>query len=200
MTSGSIIVAAGAAVALLSASSAAAEPFETFLDMCVGADATAASAVAAAESAGWTKLPSDMFSPEDMPFEEPSIHVNSLPDDGKAPAALEMLLTGWVDGRELFAIDGIRMETCAIGTEPADPAQMASRMEDYLGFAPVMLEGQQAWLYSREGSHFRSESALLEAEDGEIGEAALRRKLLLAAVVRADGPTVLLLGAVRPNP
>lgn len=195
----SVIIAACAAIAFLPAS-AAAEPFETFLGMCVGADADAASAVAAAENAGWTKLPSDIFSPEDMPFQEPSIHVNNLPDDAKDSSTLEMLITGWVDGEEVFEIEGTRMETCAIGASPADPVEMSRRLEAHFGFAPTTLEGEQTWVYSRQGSHFRSENALLEQEDGAIGAAALTRKLLVAAILTTDGPTVLLVGALRPAP
>lgn len=196
---------AGAVCALgLAASPVAAEPFENFIDMCLKTDVDRQAAGARAKAIGWFALPVDPASAEENGMEDAAVYMNVDPLNAgnKPPHDLEMLATGWGAGEEIFDVGGVGMDACILMTAQTNGETLAARLENLLGFAPTMFDEDSGWVFSRVGSGFRSEAALLDLNDDDI-EALIRlaseRKIYFAAVLLEEGMSGLMLAAIRTD-
>jgi len=196
---------AGAACAVwLAASPVAAEPFANFVDMCLRTDVDRQAAGARAKAIGWYAMPIDAETADESEMEDGALFLSVDPTnvgDKGMPNDLEMLVTGWGSGEQVFDVGGVRMDACIIMTV-AGGGDFAARLEETLGFAPVDFDGEKAWAFSRVGAGFRSESDLLLAldEDPEsLRTLANERKIYIAGVLEEDGLTGLMLAALRPG-
>jgi hypothetical protein len=179
-------VAAGAALALcLAAGPVAAEPFENFVRLCVRTNVDQAAAAAAAKSTGWVQLPPETLVDGPLPFEDPSIYLSHAPSDSgnKTAPDLDILVTGWALGEEVFGIEGVKMDVCGVAV---------------LGFDPELEAEEEVWVFSPLGAGFRPHPGLMEMDDAAFEEAVRREKILMASVMESDGTNVLVIGAIRP--
>jgi len=194
---------AGAACALwLAASPAAAEPFANFEAMCLGTNADRQAAVAAAKDAGWVVMPPEMMEQGEEDFRDTQVYLSADPftaSDKGPPADLEMLITGWGSGEEVFGIGGVRVDACVVMSLFGERPDLEAVVTERLGFSPVNLGDQEGWVFSREGSSFRSEAHLMELDESELPRIARERKLYMLGVLNEDGMSGLMLGAVRPE-
>ena len=196
-------IIAGAVCALgLAASPAAAEPFQSFLDMCLDTNADRQAAIAVAKAAGWYSMTPEALDMESDELQEPTLHLSIDPaqmSDKGPPADMEMLVTGWAGEAWEIGVDGVRMEACAVGAPFGDAAELQARLEQRLGVASTDMDGQRAWAFTREGEQFRSQADFFKLED----EAALRTlaagKLYVAVVLPEDDVVVIMLATFRPE-
>jgi hypothetical protein len=193
---------AGAACAVwLAASPAAAEPFETFVEMCLDTSLDRQVVDARAKAAGWVALPAaEGDLPEDIrdPAMYSSVDLRSVGDKGM-PHDLEFLMTGWGTGETVFGIAGVRTDLCMVLSPASDPAALEARLQELFGFAPVEAEGAPAWLFSRAGSTFRPELALIDMPDDEALRIATERKVYIAGILPQDDMFTLMLATIRPS-
>lgn len=196
---------AGAVCALgLAASPAAAEPFENFVDMCLKTDVDRQAAGARAKAIGWFALPVDPATADESGMEDAAIYMNVDPLNAgaKPPHDLEMLATGWGAGDQVFDVGGIGMDACVVMTAQTTGVDFAARLEELLGFAPTAFDGDRAWVFSRVGTGFRSEAALLDltTDDPEaLRRLARERKIYFAGVLIEETMTGLMVAAIRPE-
>jgi len=193
----------GAACALwLAASQAAAEPFQNFVDMCLQTDVDREAAGARAKAIGWFAMPVDPATGEEAELEDAALFLNVDPQtmSEKDFAELEMLVTGWGSGEQVFDVSGVRMDACVVMSSLAGGEHFADRLEAVLGFGPISFDGEPAWAFSRVGSGYRSEEALLEMADddpGTLRQIAAERKIYIAGVLEEDGMSGLMVAAIR---
>lgn len=194
---------AGAACALwFVAAPVAAEPFANFVDLCLETNADRQAAVSAAKAAGWFPMPPEAMDGSDQEFRDLQVYLSADPfaqSDKGPPADLEMLMTGWGSGDEVFGIGGVRVDACVVMSLFDDRSDLAALITERLGFAAINLGDQDGWVFSREGSGFRSEADLMELEESELPRIARERKLYMLGVLNEDGMAGLMLGAVRPD-
>lgn len=186
----------------LPASDDVAEPFEQFVDFCLNTNAEREVVAGAVKSAGWFTLPAEELF-EDDTFLEPALFIRDDPatfTDKGAPPDMGMIITGWGEGEEAFDIPGVRMDLCMVVVNDDDRADgLRHSLQDLLGFEAREYEGEAVWIFSRQGSAFRSEQEAFDVEDSEIPTLARRKKLYLAAVIAEDNFVGLLMGALRPR-
>lgn len=195
-------IIAGAACALwVSASAAAAEPFQSWVDMCLNTNLDLQAAGALAKADGWTPLSvEDMDLGEDN-LQDPVLYLSADPATltDKSVRDVEMLLTGWGRGEEIFGVPGVRMDACVVMSEASDAATLRSRLQDWLGIESTMLDGAEAWVFSRNGAGFRSEAALMSLAEDELPRLAREKKVFVAALIPEDGMSGLMLAILRAD-
>lgn len=197
---------AGAALSLTLAGAAAAEPFQSFADLCLSTDADAHAAEVAAKGTGWSDVTAQMAAEMgDMSeaFQDIAIYFNFDPAAAAAGLSsvdsMEMMMTGWGDGEAVMGTKGVVLDLCGVMSPQADALTMAKLLADHLG-VPASTDGEeQLWLYSRQGGRFVSEAALADAEEETILAAARSRSLYAVYVLAEDGMAGLFVGAVRPE-
>lgn len=197
---------AGAAGALwLAAAPVAAEPFESFTDLCLATNADAGAGEVAAKSSGWRDVTAQMAADGgDMVegFQDVALYINfdparpeSLPPD-QAP---ELLMTGWGDGEAVMDMKGVVLDLCGVMSPAADALTLGKQLTDYLGMSASTDGEHTFWLYSRGGDGFVSEAALADAEDEVIMAETRNRSLYAVYVLEEEGMAGLFVGAVRPE-
>ena len=195
---------AGAAICTwLLAWPAAAEPFQTFLDMCLATNADREAAGVRAKGAGWLPMPMDAEDVAELGLKDPILFINGDPsavaEDAKTDE-FEAMMTGWGDGKVMFGVGGVRMDICVVTSGIGDLEPFQARMTDTLGMSPVALDDKmELWAFSRQGSGFRSEASLVDADDEDIPRIARERKIYFAGVIPAGSSLVLMIGALRPE-
>ena len=106
-------IIAGAVCALgLAASPAAAEPFQSFLDMCLDTNADRQAAIAVAKAAGWYSMTPEALDMESDELQEPTLHLSIDPaqmSDKGPHADMDMLVPGWAGEAWDNGFDGVRM-------------------------------------------------------------------------------------------
>ncbi len=196
---------AGAVCALwLAASPVVAEPFENFVDMCLKTDVDRQAAGARAKAIGWFAMPVDPATAGEAELEDAALFLSADPAtlSEKEFAEIEMLVTGWGAGEQVFDVAGVRMDACVVMSSSVDGDHFASRLERELGFAPQDFDGERAWAYSRVGGGYRSEQALLEMTDEDpeaLRRLAAERKIYIAGLLEEEGMTGLMVAALRPG-
>lgn len=187
---------AGALMALGLAGTAAAEPFDDFVAMCLRADGNAEAAAAGATAAGWTKLPMQAFEAGEFPFDHPSVFTSLEVTDFEMkdiPADLRFLMTG--GGAAGFGISDTRFEMCAIGAASSDAAEARTLLEAHFGFPPTAFDGDEVWAYSRQGARYVPEADILDQDDP--AEALRGKKVYVAGVIDSGGLIILIMSALR---
>lgn len=196
---------AGAACALcLVASPAAAEPFRNFVDMCLDTNIDRQAAGGRAKAKGWFSLPVDPAVEDEAQLEDAALFLSVDPQtvSEKDFESLEMLLTGWGAGEQVFDVAGVRMDACVVVSPSAEAADLADRLEDMLGFGSTAIDGVPAWAFSRVGSGFRSEADAVQSADDDpeaLRRLAGERKIYVAGVIEEEGMTGLMLAALRSD-
>lgn len=196
-------IIAGAACALcLAASPAAAEPFQSFIDMCLDTNADRQAAIAVAKAAGWYSMTPDVLDMESDELQEPTLHLSvdpALIGDKGPPADVEMLVTGWAGEAWDIGVDGVRMDACAIGAPFGDAAALQAQLEQRLGVPSVDMDGQRAWAFTRVGERFQSQADFFKMEDDEALRTLAAGKLYMAVVLPEDDVVVIMLATFRPG-
>ncbi len=195
-------IIAGAACALcLAASPAAAEPFQNFIDMCLDTNLDRQAAGSMAKANGWIPLSLEGMDLGEDSLRDPVLYLSADPAtvSDKSVWDIEMLMTGWGGGQEIFGIPGVRMDACVVMSESSDPATLRSRLQDWLDVEPVMLDGEEAWVFSRDGAGFRSEAALMDLGEEELPRLARDKKVFMAALIPEDGMAGLMLAIFRAD-
>ena len=193
---------AGAACAVwLAASPAAAEPFQTFIDMCLDTNLDRQRTDALAKGGGWTPIPAGQIDlGEDV--QDAAIYANVDPaamGDKGAPDDFEMLMTGRSSGEAAFDMPGVQLTICMVFSTSADPNALQDRLQTLLGSPPTEMENVSAWIFSRAGSTFRSEASVIDLPDEEALRVVTERKVYIAAVLPEDDVVGLMLATIRPN-
>lgn len=190
----------GTLLALGLAGSVTAEPFDDYLEFCLKPEANAQAAGSAAQAAGWFKVPSEVYSEEEVPFQDPSAWLNFdiyEVSDKPPPSDVRIMLTGWGQDEEVFEIEGMRLDFCMVGVMSGDFADLRARMVAHFDFDPVMAGGEDVWAWSRQGARLQSEAAIF-AEGSDPNVAAQGRKIFLAGVTEEEGMVMLIMGSMRP--
>ena len=197
---------AGAAGALwLAAAPVAAEPFESFADLCLATNADADAGEVAAKSSGWRDVTAQMAANGgDMgeEFQDVAVYFNfdpANPGSLSPDQSLEVLMTGWGDGEAVMDMKGLVLDLCGVMSPAADALTLGKQLTDYLGMSASMGGEHTFWLYSRRSDGFVSEAALADAEDEVIMAAARNRSLYAVYVLEEEGMAGLFVGAVRPD-
>lgn len=198
-----LTIAAAAGAIWLAASPVAAEPFRNFVDMCIETNLDRQAAGAVAKAAGWVVLPAEAMGFEDDGILDPAAYSNIDPariSDKAAVDQLELLLTGWGSGEVAFDFPGVRMDICAVMAGSGDVETLTARVGEHLGLPRINLDGEELWVFSREGATFRSEAALMELDESELPRIAREKKLFVVGVIAEDDMIGLLMAAVRADP
>lgn len=192
--------AALAAGLLFAAAPAAAEPFDSFVDLCLTTNGDRPAAHDAAKRHGWSELPNEALgeTAADETFREPVMHVNfDLAQGPTTGAPPELLLTGWADGEEMLGAESVVVEVCGLMSPELDLEQAEQRVTALVGERATSPEGGRMWLYSLNDGQYVSEAALQEFAGGEIEAASRQRDLYVIFAMDEDGTGMLMLGAVR---
>lgn len=191
----------GAILSLSLVGTAAAEPFQSFTDLCVSTNAEAHAAEVAAKGSGWRDVTRQMGADMGEEFQDTAVYFNFDPANlGQMSPndSMEILMTGWGDGEALMDTKGVILDVCGVMSPQADPQRMSKQLTDHLG-VPSSTTGEGAvWLYSRQGGRFESEVALLDDEDENFLAATRERSLYFVYLLQEDGLAGLFVGAVRP--
>lgn len=191
----------GMIAAWLIASSATAEPFQSFVDTCLAADADA-QAVATLAKNDWFAMPAGTAPDMGKDFRDPVIYLSFDPNSMKqaAPEAFDILVTGWGDGETILKTDRLRLDACGLMSSEADSRALVGNVAAYLGFPPSTKDSMTLWLFSRKPDGFASEAALMDAEDDALLTVTKKRKLYALYVIDEGDMAGLFLGAIRPQP
>lgn len=182
-----------AVAALLIATPAAADPFDSFVSFCLDTNADQLLAADAARSAGWTEIPTD-------PAEgAASIFLNGDPATFSPDALnLEVLLIDEGSGEEFLNIPSLRLDMCALMLPNSTDDELEVRMNAFLGFTAPPSQGYRLWLYSRDGSRFRAETDLYDTSEEALSKAAQQRQIYMVRMLETDsGDQTLSVGAIR---
>ena len=192
----------GALLSLAVAGAAAAEPFQSFADLCLSTNAGAHAAEVAAKGAGWSDVTGEMGAEMDEEFQDVAVFLNFDPAAAAAGLAsvdsMEILVTGWGDGETVLDTKGLVLDLCGVMSPEADALFMRKRLADHLGVPPTTEGSNTFWLYSRQGDRFVSEAALADIDEEALLAAARARSLYAVYVFEEDGLAGLFVGAVRP--
>ena len=189
------------AAASLIAGPATAEPIQSFVDACLSTNGEPPAVAAAAETGGWFKMPAEVADDMGEDFRDPAAYINFDPNKLKAGAPIgpiEVLMTGWGDGKAIMEIDGLRLDFCGLISPEADSQTLNRDMTTRLGFSPITRDDMTFWLFSRRSGAFVSEAALIDIEDNNLVEAVRKRKLYALYIIAQDDMAGLVLGAIRP--
>lgn len=184
---------------LLSAGAAVAEPYDNFIDLCLDGNGDRTFASAAAKRAGWTPFPNEAVTELEAQFRDPAVFLNFDPNATRPPETPEFLMTGWGAGGDIFEIPGIRVDVCIVATPALDTAALQRRVTTLLGFESIDIQGQRAWVFSRQGSAFHEEEELLVMSEEELHSYVRERKIFVVGLLAQDGMAGLMLGALRPD-
>lgn len=201
----SIIIGTACALSL-AASPAAAEPFETFVDFCFQSNVDQQAAATRAKAAGWVSVPAEATEPEETDFRDQAVFINihpTDPADGSGSEEFDLLITGWGSGEDVFGLDGLRLDVCAVAISTGEHKALQDQFQTWVGVPQVLLSeesGEEGWVFSRDSAGFRDESALLDEEIETLSRVTAERKLYIAGVVAEDDMVILLLAAIRPAP
>lgn len=191
----------GALFSLALVGTVAAEPFQSFADFCVTTDADAHAAEVGAKGSGWRDVTAQMPAEVSQGFQDAAVFFNFDPDSPMSVSpgqSMEVLVTGWGDGEAVLDMKGVVLDVCGVMSPQADALTMGKRMTDHLGMPGSTSESETVWLYSRQGTRFVSEAALMDAEDEDFMAAVRARSLYAVYVYEEDGMAGLFVGAVRP--
>ncbi len=195
------LVAAGAMFMLcLVGSPAAAEPFDDFVNLCMNNDGRRDLVIAKAEERGWYRLPTEVVPPDNAELKDMVAFLSADPADHPdgMPAGLRMLMVGRGDGQKLLGVASLELEVCAVAVmdDTAPTASWADRLDQTLGLKAITKTGAPLWVFSRDGTKFRSEADALDLPEDQIATFAKQQSLYLASVLDEDYPG-LLFAAVR---
>jgi len=191
----------GALLSLTLAGAAAAEPFQSFADLCLSTDADAHAAEIAAKGSGWRDFTAQMGADMGEGFQDTAVYLNFDPADvdSLSPGeSMDVLVTGWGDGATMLDIKGAVLDVCGVMSPQADSQVMNRQLTAHLGMVPSTKAGETVWFYSRQGGRFVSEAGLVNAGDEAFLAATRERSLYAVYVYEADGLAGLFVGAVRP--
>ena len=191
------------AAAWLIAGPATAEPIQSFVDACLSTNGEPPAVAAAAEAGDWFKMPAEVADEMGEDFRDPAVYLNFDPNTLKSSTpigSIEMLMTGWGDGKAIMEIDGLRLDFCGLISPEADSQRLNREMTTRLGFSPITRDDMTFWLFSRRSDAFVSEAALIDIEDNNLVDAVRKRKLYALYIIEQDDMAGLVLGAVRPAP
>ena len=187
-------LAAPVALLLLAAAPVAAQSFSDFERFCIATDGQLEAVQAAAEEAGWRALPASMLA-EPRGEDEEKIHAayNATGD------AAGFLLIGQ-GPPPLDLDDGVMIQTCGMMTETVDGESAAARLKSMLSIGDSIEHEIDTglWLFSKSGSGFRDERALLEP-GADVVAAARQRDLRIVGSGGEDGLVMLLYGRLVPE-
>lgn len=136
-------------------------------------------------------------------FRDPALYINFDPSKLKEAAPdspLEVLVTGWGDGKAMLEIDGLKLDACGLMSPEADSQALSRDVTAHLGFTPTTRDGTTVWLYSRKMGGFVSEAALMDLKDEAAVAAIHERKLYVLYIVDEGDMAGLILGTIRPAP
>lgn len=194
---------AGAVLSLALAGAAAAEPFQSFADLCLLTNADAHAAEVAAKGSGWSDVTAQMGADMGEEFQDVAVYFNFDPAEAAVGLSgndsMEILVTGWGDGETVMDIKGVVLDLCGVMSPQADALTMSKRLTDYLGMPSTTAGDQTLWMYSRQGDRFVSEADLMHAEDEAFMAEMQQRSLYAVYVFEEDGLTGVFVGAVRPE-
>lgn len=200
MKNRAVLGLAGAAAWAI-ACSASAEPFRSFVDICLSTNGDAQAVATAAKDGDWFEMPAEALEDMGKEFRDPAIYLNFDPSKKAAPVEpMEILLTGWGDGKTTLEIDGLRFDACGLMSPDADSRTLSRSVTAHLGFSPITKGGMTLWLYSRKTGGFVSEAALMDSDDETFVAALKERKLYALYIINEGDMAGLVLGAVRPAP
>ncbi|AYG94377.1 hypothetical protein D8I30_03630 [Brevundimonas naejangsanensis] len=184
------------------ACSAFAEPFQSFVDICLSTNGDARTVATVAQDSGWFKMPDGALPDMGKEFQDPAIHLNFDPNRPNAASmkSMEILVTGWGDGETIMEISGLRLDACGLMSPVADVQSLKRAVTAHLGFPPFKSDDMTVWLYSRTAAGFVSEASLKDIDDNAIVEAVRKRKLYALYVITEGDMAGLVLGAVRAVP
>ena len=189
------------AAAWLFAGSATAEPFQSFVDSCLTTNGEPAAVAAVAEAGDWFKMPAEAVEDMGEDFREPALYLNFDPSKLKTGAPIgpiEMLITGWGDGKSILEIDGLRLDLCGLVSPDADSRTLNREMSARLGFSPITRDDMTFWLFSHQTGGFVSEMALMDIDDKTLVAAAQKRKIYTLYIIEQEDMAGLVLGTIRP--
>ncbi len=190
----------GAVLSLALAGAAAAEPFQSFANLCLSTNADAHAAEVAAKGSGWTDVTAQMDADLGEEFQDVAAFMNFDPANAASLSpddSVEILFTGWGDGETVMDTKGVVLDLCGVMSPQAEAQFMRKRLTDHLGLSASTDESETYWLYSRQGDRFVPEAALADAEDDAFMAATRERSLYVVYVFEEDGLTGLFVGAVR---
>lgn len=193
-------IAAGLiAAAWLAAGSATAEPFQSFVNLCLAANGDAQAVATRARAGDWFDVPPEALEDFGKGFQDSALYLNFDLSQKVAPVEpIEMLVTGWSDGKTALDMDGLRLDICGLMSPEADTRVLNRDVTAHLGFPPVTNDGMTLWLFSRGADGFVSETALMDSDDKAIFAAARKRRLYALYSVNDGELGGLMLGAIRP--
>lgn len=196
------ITALAAALAL--ASPATAEPFQSFVDICMANDANAPAIERSLNDREWVEMPAESLGDLGAQFRNPSLRLNFNPNglnEGEFAAAaetMELVLTGWGDGKSVFDIEGFRLDSCMLMSPKTDSQTLNDLMTAHLGFAPETDGELTIWAYSRKDGGFVPETGLDSLEDEALIAEIRKRQIYVIYALNEDDMTGFALGAIRP--
>ncbi|MNS88669.1 hypothetical protein [Brevundimonas bullata] len=189
--------------ALAFAGPVAAEPFKSFVDICVSNDASAPAIERVLSERDWVEMPAESSGDMGSDFQDPSMHLNFDPNGlneaelAAAAETMEMVLIGWGDGESIFDIEGFKFDACMLVSPNTDSPTLNQRMTAYLGFPPDTGEGT-VWAYSKANGRIVSEMGLAELDDDQANAAIRQRQIYMVFLIDQDDMAGLVLGAFRP--
>lgn len=192
----------GAMLSLVLAGAAAAEPFQSFVDLCLSTNAEAHAAEVAAKGSGWRDVTAQMAADLGEGFQDLAAFLNFDPADAASMSpdqSVEILVTGWGDGEAVMETKGVVLDLCGVMSPQVDALTMGKQLTDHLGMSPARTDDETVWLYSRRGDAFVSEAALMDAGDEVFMARTRERSLYAVYLFEEDGLAGLFVGAVRPE-
>lgn len=190
-------------LSLALAGAAAAEPFQSFANLCLSTNADAHAAEVAAKSSGWSDVTAQVGADMGDEFQDAAIYFNFDPADAAAGLSsldpMEILVTGWGDGETVMDTKGVVLDLCGVMSPEADALTLDKRLTDYLGMPSTTAGDETVWVYSRQGNRFVSEADLIDAEDEAFLAAMQQRSLYVVYMFEEDGLAGLFVGAMRPE-
>ncbi|CAN5296339.1 hypothetical protein BH09PSE1_BH09PSE1_03410 [soil metagenome] len=200
----SLALAAGVVTILAGAAApATAEPFSSFVDMCLTTDANHEAAAAAAKRAHWYQMPGEVF--DEVPeLQDAALYLSFDPTGTAGPpidGAFEVMVTGSADSEGAIEMEGMSLGLCGVMSPGMDVEATRRQVAARLGAQPTTTaEGETIWLYSRKNGQLVSEAALTDAKDETILEAVRHRDLYVVFLLDEEGTTGLMAGAIRARP
>ena len=191
----------GALLSLTLAGAAAAEPFQSFADLCLSTDADAEAAKVVAKGSGWTDVTAQMGADIGEEFQDTAVYLNFDPANVASLSegnSMDILMTGWGDGEAIMGMKGVVLDVCGVMSPQADAQAMSRQLTGHLGLPSSTKLGWTIWMYSRQGGRFVSEAGLMEAGDERFLAATRERSLYFVYLIEEDGLAGLVVGAVRP--
>ena len=191
-----------ASLAWAIAGSAWADPFDTFVDLCIDTDASAAAVAATAKGAGWSRAPESLAAAAGTEFRDPVVYMNKSMDEFQAKGAadeLELVFAGWGASETVMDVAGMRIDFCMVGAPSWDGEALGDQFKTFVGFSPVPLksEAMEGWVFSRGPAGFVSEAALIDMQEDEAIAAMQGKPLYLAFAVKGEGFSGLIYAKVK---